>query len=218
MAQENKLDQVKFITIEEKKVRSIGASTLAVHGNRAKNPYHSLIEPVVHTSTYIFDDTADLCEFKELHLHDEADGREEYARYGNPTVRACELRLAALEGAQDAILYPTGMAAITMPLLSLLPAGSHVIFTEGCYKRTRHFAADFLARLGISATFVSMCDEAQFENAIQANTRLFFSETPTNPFLRVLDLERYAAIAKDHGILTLIDTTFATPLNLRPLE
>jgi cystathionine gamma-synthase len=144
--------------------------------------------------------------------------RTEYGRYGNPTVRAVEARLAALEGADDALLFASGMAAVTNTLLSMLPTGSHVILTDDCYRRTRQFALTFLKRLGIESTLVPVNDYDALEAAIRPETRLIVSESPTNPYLRVLDLPHVAAIARRHGVKTLVDATFATPVNVRPLD
>jgi cystathionine gamma-synthase len=110
------------------------------------------------------------------------------------------------------------MAAVTTALLILLSAGDHLVVTDDSYHKTRVFVNTFLSRFGIECTTVSASDLAGLEVAIQPNTRLILSETPTNPFLRCIDLEALAAIAKRHGVLTLIDGTFATPLNMRPLE
>jgi cystathionine gamma-synthase len=147
-----------------------------------------------------------------------SNGRSEYSRYGNPTVKAVEARLAALEGADDALLYSSGMAAITSVLLSILSAGSHIILTDDCYRRTRDFSLTFLKRLGIESTLVPMGDYAALEAAIRPETRMIVTESPTNPYLRVIDLERLASIAKAHRVKTLVDATFATPINVRPLE
>jgi cystathionine gamma-synthase len=110
------------------------------------------------------------------------------------------------------------MAAVTTTLLSLLSAGSHVILTDDCYRRTRQFVTKFLARYGVEASQVPMGDYEALEAAIRPNTRVILSESPTNPYLRVLDLERLVAIAKKHNLKTVVDGTFATPINQRPLE
>jgi cystathionine gamma-synthase len=195
-----------------------GDSTLSVHLAHSQNPYHAISEPIVHSATYTFADTADLCQFMNARLWEEEDGRIDYGRYGNPTVAAAEARLAALEGAQAAILFPSGMSAITNTLLALLESGDHLVITSDVYRQTRQFCQVFLKRLGIECTVTPVGDYTALEAAIGPRTKLIFSETPTNPYLRVLDLERLAEIASCRGILTLVDTTFATPLNLRPLE
>lgn len=196
-----------------------GPSTRAVHaGTTRSKPYHALIEPIVQTATYTFENSADVCAFQEAHKLGQANGRQEYGRYGNPTVAAAEARLAALEGAQGAIMFASGMAAETSVLLALLSSGDHLIITDDCYRRTRQFIQEFLPRFGVTFSVAAMGDYAALEAAIQPNTRLLVSETPTNPYLRVLDVECFAAIARRHGLLSLVDSTFATPLNLRPLE
>ncbi len=194
-----------------------GTSTTSVHGNRENNPYHAVGEPIVQSATYTFNDTADVCAFMEARLAGSEAGRIEYGRYGNPTVRAAENRLAALEGAEDVVLYSSGMAAITVTLLTLLSNGDHVVITDDCYRRTREFFRTYLSRYGIEHTIVPIGDVALLEAALQPNTKLLVSELPTNPYLRVVDLEALVAVAKKNGLLTLIDATFATPLNLKPL-
>jgi cystathionine gamma-synthase len=193
--------------------------TKSVHAGRQRSqPQHSLTTPLVQAATYTFEDTSDLVEFMEAKCWGDGIDREEYGRYGNPTTRAAEVRLAALEGAEDALLFTSGMTAVTTAMLSMLSAGQHVIMTDDCYRRTRQFVWTFLKRLGIENTVVKMGDYDGLEAAIQPNTRLIVSETPTNPYLRVLDLPRLAEIAQKHSIKTLIDSTFATPINVKPLD
>lgn len=215
---------VSTIQLTEYEERRPGESTTAVHGNladRRPKAHHALTTPLVQTATYTFTDTADLSAFMEAKMwgSDPAMAeRGEYGRYGNPTVRSVEARLAALENGGDALLFPTGMAAITNVLLSILSTGSHVIFTDDCYRKTRQFCQVFLARLGIQSSQVPMADYAALEAVIQPNTRLIISESPTNPYLRVVDLERLVEIAQRHRVKTIIDATFATPVNQRPLD
>jgi cystathionine gamma-synthase len=196
-----------------------GPSTSAVHaGSQHPNAYHSLSVPVVQTATYTFEDTADLCAFQEARMWGQAGGRVEYGRYGNPTVAACEARLAALDHGEAAILFASGMAAVTSVLLAMLPTGTHIVIGDDCYRRTRQFCLTFLKRLGIATTVVPVGDLNALEAAIQANTRLIVSESPTNPYLRVADLLRLSEVARRHGVKTLIDATFATPINQCPLD
>lgn len=192
-----------------------GPSTRVLHeGIRESNPYHSLTPPIIQSAAYTFADTDDLIVHKAGGKNHH---RQEYGRYGNPTVRAVEERLAALEGGGDALLLSSGMAAITIPLLLLLQSGDHLIIGDDTYHRTRVFVNDFLKRYGVEATTVSASDLAEVEAAIRPNTRLILAETPTNPFLRCVDLAGLADIARPRGLLTLIDSTFATPLNQQPL-
>lgn len=196
------------------------ASTNAVHGGTPRRkPHHALTTPIYQTATFTFDNTADLIEFLDGDRGDGAIPREEYGRYGNPTVHAVEHKLAALEGGEAAVLYASGMSAITSVLLASLPTGAHIIMTNDCYRRTRQFCETYLKRLGITTTVVSMGDYTALEEAIQpGKTRFIISESPTNPYLRIADLERIAAIGRRHRVRTMIDSTFATPINQRPIE
>jgi cystathionine gamma-synthase len=203
---------------QRSKKTTAGPSTQAVHGNRRANPYHSVAQPIVQTAIYTFEDTADLIDYKEDLLWGRETNRQEYLRYGNPTISAAEARLASIEGADDALLFSSGMAALTTVLLTMLPSGTHIVITDDCYRRTRDFALQFLKRWGIECSVVPMGDYQAMEAAIQPNTRLIVSESPTNPYLRVLDLERVSEIARKHRVKTIVDATFATPFNVRPLE
>jgi cystathionine gamma-synthase len=198
-----------------------GPNTLSVHGgdNRAR-AHQAIPMPIIQTATYAFADTADLVNFmQQRSLGAHIEGREDYGRYGNPTVQSVERKVAALEHADDAVLFSSGMAAMTTLLLASLPSGAHVVMTDDCYRRTRQFCLVFLKRLGIETTVVPMGDYAALEAAIQPRkTRFVISESPTNPYLRCVDLERLAEIARRHRVQTIIDSTFGTPINQRPLE
>lgn len=198
-----------------------GSSTRAVHaGTKRTKAHHSLTTPIIQSATYTFENTADLCNFMDSKTWGDGDHeREEYGRYGNPTVMAVEKRLAALEGAEDAALFSSGMAAITSLLLTVLKSGQHVVMTDDCYRRTRQFCLTVLGKFGIETSVVPVGDYEALEAAvIPGKTRFIISETPTNPYLRVADLEKVVDIAKRHKCMTMIDTTFATPINLRPIE
>ncbi len=196
-----------------------GIATLAVHANEArKKPHHALVEPIFQTSTYTFDDMTDTVDYQVAHLLGHETGRFEYGRYGNPTIQAAEARLAALEGAESAIQVASGMAALTYTFLKFLPSGSHIVMTDDSYRRTRQFCEELLKPFRVACSVVPFGDYAALEAAIRPETRLLFSETPSNPYLRVLDLERFAEIGRRHKLLTVIDATLATPVNLRPLD
>ena len=198
---------------------SPGPSTAAVHaGEKRPQAFNSMTTPIVQTATYTFQDTSALVEYMEERMFWDEPQREEYGRYGNPTVRAVETKLAALDGGDDAILTPSGMAAISGTLLVFLGAGTHMVCTADCYRRTRDFANTFLTRYGVAVSVVPADDMEALESAIRPETRLIFSESPTNPFMRCIDLTRLAEIGKRHRVHTIIDSTFATPLNLRPLD
>lgn len=177
------------------------------------NEYGSVTTPIVQTSTFIFKNVEEIRK-----LAQGAAGRFEYGRYGHPTQFAAEGKLAAIEDAEDAVLFSSGMSAITTALFALLKSGDHIIITDDAYKRTLDFCRTCLNRFQIECTVVKMCDYEAMERAIKPNTRLFFSESPTNPYLNIMDLERLVALFKPRGILIISDSTFATPYNQRPLD
>src|SRR5438045_4051457 len=159
--------------------------TLAVHGGEPRKKAHdSVTTPVVLAATYVFESTAEI----ERYFNGDIE-REEYGRYGNPTVRAAEEKLAALEGAEDAALFSSGMAAATTALFELLKASDHVVLTNDCYRRTRQFVTRLLSRLGVESTLVEPGDEAALRAALRpGKTKVILAESPTNPYLRVADL------------------------------
>jgi cystathionine gamma-synthase len=194
-------------------------STQAVHaGEEKRKPYGALTTPIVQTSTYTFEDTAEILDFMRRKADGATPVRDEYGRYSNPTQSAAERKIAALEGGERALLFASGMCAITTTMLTLLSSGDHVVMVSGCYRRTREFALSFLSRWGIEATLVPIDEPDVLAAAVRPTTRLIFGETPTNPYLRVMDLPRMVEIARPHDVTTMVDSTFATPINLRPLE
>ncbi|MGD0898777.1 MAG: PLP-dependent aspartate aminotransferase family protein [Thermoguttaceae bacterium] len=189
-------------------------STLSVHGGEDRQKARSaLTDPIFLASTYSFADTQSLIDFIV-----QKQPREEYARYGNPTEKTVERKLAALEGAEEAVLYSSGMTAIAGLLLGRLRSGDELVLVDECYLRTRDFCLGELSRFGIKTRLVPPCDDKALEAAITPATRILLGELPTNPHLSVLDLARFAAIGKKHGVETVIDATLATPYNVRPLE
>ena len=188
-------------------------STLAIHaGEERQKPGHAISDPIFCSSTYTFADTQSVIDFIEKKLP-----REEYGRYGNPSEKVVERKLAALEGGDEALLFSTGMAAIVGLLMAKLNAGDEVVFFDECYHRSREFCVKHLSRFGVVTKQVRACDYEAMEAAITPKTKLLVSESPTNPHLSVVDLERFAALGKRHGVETLIDATLGTPYNLRPL-
>jgi cystathionine gamma-synthase len=185
-----------------------------VHGGEARSKLADAVtEPIVQTATYTFANTAELVAYFEGRIE-----REEYGRYGNPTQRVAERKVAALEGAEDGLLFSSGMAAITTTLFAMLSKGAHVVVTDDAYRRTRQFLLHTLRRYGVEVTVVPAGDYDRMEEAVRPTTRVLFSESPTNPYNRILDLERVAAIAGRHRVKSVIDSTFATPINQRPLD
>ena len=191
-----------------------GDSTLAVHGGEAhQKAQNSITDPVVMASTYTFNDTQAVIDYIE-----QKQARGEYGRYGNPNESVVEKKLAKLEGGQDAIVYASGMAAIVGVVMAKLSAGDEVVFFDECYHRSREFCAKHMSRFGVVTRQVEACNYEAMEAAINKNTKLLVSESPTNPHLSIVDMERFAAIGKRHNVETLIDATLATPHNCRPLE
>ena len=188
--------------------------TMAVHAGEARQkPGDAITDAIFCASTYTFTDTQSVIEYIE-----QEQPREEYGRYGNPGERVVERKLAALEGGEEAILFSSGMAAMVGLLMAKLNAGDEVIFFDECYHRSREFCAKHLSRFGVTTRQVKACDYAAMEAAITPNTRLLVSESPTNPHLSCVDLERFAEIGARRGVDTLIDATLATPYNLRPIN
>ena len=191
-----------------------GMSTVSVHGGELHHkPMDSITDPVVLASTYTFEDTQSVIDFIEKQLP-----REEYGRYGNPNERVVERKLAALEGGEQAIIYSSGMAAIVGVFMAKLSAGDEVVFFDECYHRSREFCSKHLSRFGVKTHQVPACDYDAMEAAINENTKMLVSESPTNPHLSCVDLEKFASIGKRNYVETLIDATLATPYNVKPLD
>ena len=192
-------------------------STAAVHAGASRpRTGHGVAPSIVQTATYAFANTAELVRYFE---GDDPDPeREEYGRYGNPTVREVERRLAALEAGDDALLFASGMAAITTAVLALVKAGDHVVLFQDGYRRTRQFVSAMLGRFGVTHTLVDPGSIEALEAAFTPKTRVALAEIPSNPYLRCPDLARFAAACKKAKVKSMVDATFATPINCRPLE
>jgi cystathionine beta-lyase/cystathionine gamma-synthase len=141
-----------------------------------------------------------------------------YTRYGNPTQTAAEAVIVELEGTDAARLFASGMNAITTSVLALLKSGDHIVAQRDIYGGSIKFFSQWLPKLGIETTFVDTTEYDQHARAIRPNTRLLYLESPTNPTLRVVDLRQVTALAKQHNLITFIDSTFATPINQRPAD
>ncbi|MFZ3263811.1 MAG: aminotransferase class I/II-fold pyridoxal phosphate-dependent enzyme [Terriglobales bacterium] len=141
-----------------------------------------------------------------------------YTRYGNPTNTVAENAIAELEGTDGALLFSSGMAAITTSILALVKAGDHIIAQRDIYGGVTKFLSQWLPKMGVETTFVDTNDIAQHERAIRPNTKIVHVESPTNPMVRIVDLEQIAALARKHKLISTIDATFGTPINCRPAE
>lgn len=192
-------------------------STTAVHGGeRAGRPRVSdtITTPCVMSSTYHFENTQQLIDFQEGNY-----GSFEYGRYGNPTTRAAEEKISALEGAEDCLMSASGMNSATTMLLALVEPGGHIITTTDCYRRTRQFIQTVLPKMGITATVLDPADYDGLEKALKEHQcSLYFSESPTNPYLRCVDISRIKKLCEPTNTIVCIDGTFATPCNLRALD
>ena len=190
-----------------------GESTRAVHGGeRDQRESDSLTTPIHQTSTFWFENSEQLRAYTEGRLI-----RDEYGRYSNPTWKAVQGKICELEGAEEAVLFASGMCAATTTFLAMVPRGGHIIVTSDCYRRTRQFFQQYLSKLDVEATIIDPADPIQLKDAIRDDTCLFFTESPTNPYLRVIDLPEAARIAHERGVAVLADSTLAGPLNCRPL-
>jgi cystathionine gamma-synthase len=191
-----------------------GVSTESVHaGEHYPKAHDALATPIVATATYTFENTRALVEYMEGHRE-----REEYGRYGNPTVRALEAKVAELERCDEATAFASGMSALTTAILAMVKGGSHVVLYRDCYRRTRQFVTQVLDRFGVTHTLLESGDVQGLAAAIRPETRLIVTELPTNPYLAVLDLDAATRIARERRVKTLVDATFATPVNLRARE
>ena len=191
-----------------------GESTTAIHGGEDhQKALDSITDPIVMASTYTFANTQAVIDYIE-----NKEQRGEYGRYGNPNEAVVERKLAALDGGEDAVLYSSGMAAIVGVIMAKLNAGDEVVFFDECYHRSREFCSKHMSRFGVVTRQVEACNYEAMEAAINKNTKLLVSESPTNPHLSVVDLERFAAIGQRTGVETLIDATLATPYNVKPIK
>jgi len=141
-----------------------------------------------------------------------------YTRYGNPTNTVAEKTIAQLEGVDAALTFASGMGAITTTIMALLRSGDHVVAQRDIYGGAHKFFSQWLPKLGIETTFVNTTEYDQHARAIRPTTKLLYVESPTNPVLRVVDFRKVVALAKQHGLLTMIDATFGTPINQHPAE
>ena len=191
-----------------------GFSTTAVHGGeKRRKGEDSITNPIFQTSTYTFENTQEIIEYTQGLKE-----RYEYGRYGNPTVRVAEKKLAELEGAEAAALFVSGMNCITSVLLAMLSRGDHIVLMDECYRKTRYFCQNILPKYGIEVTLVKTGDLKALRESLNKRTRLVISESPTNPYLSVVDFAELAEISKKNKVKVIIDSTLATPYNQRPLE
>ena len=201
------------MTVEKK----LGKATQAIHaGERDISPTEKsgipLLPPIYQNSTFRFVTAAECAEA----FRDEESGYV-YTRWGNPTQEVLEKKLAVLEAGEAALATASGMGAVSTALLTALPDGGHVVAMENLYSATFQILNEDLRRFGIETTFVDATDPSQMTRAIRADTKVLYLESPTNPLLKLIDLQTSAEIAKTHGLTTMIDNTFATPCGQQPI-
>jgi cystathionine beta-lyase/cystathionine gamma-synthase len=141
-----------------------------------------------------------------------------YTRWGNPTITLAEQTVGALEGTEAALVFASGMGAITTTILSLLKAGDHIVAQRDLYGGVTKFFSEWLPKLGIETTLVDTTEYEQYARAIRPSTKLLYLESPTNPALRIVDMKKMAALGKQHALISIIDSTFGTPINQHPAE
>jgi methionine-gamma-lyase len=191
---------------------SPGFTTRAIHAGDETNPTRAVATPIYQTATFEFETAGEGADMFAGRVPGHV-----YTRWSGPNAAELEAKVAALEGAEDAIAAASGMAAISTVLLAALRAGDHCIVDVGCYSATNTLFGQELPRLGIEATFLDTGDLTAVEAALRPNTRLIYTETPGNPTLKIVDLAALAAFARAHGLLTVCDNTFATPYLQRPI-
>ena len=185
--------------------------TQAVRGGTDLNKKDGpLSTPIYQTSTFEVTDSQRQVEVTHTDMF--------YTRYGNPTHTVAESAIAELEGTDASLLFASGMCAVTTTVLGLLKSGDHIVAQRDIYGGVTKFFTQWLPKLGIEVTLVDTNDYEQHVRAIRANTKMLYLESPTNPVARVIDLKKVAGIAKQHNLISMIDSTFATPINQRPAE
>ncbi len=197
--------------MENGEMKPWGVHTTAIHAGEEVEA--SDVAPAIHVATmYRFASAG------EAATAFETEGQPIYTRWGNPTTEIMERKVAALEGAEAAVATASGMAAVSAALLAALSEGDHVVATTGAYSGTYHFIVEELARFGVETTLVEATDAEGFAAAFQTNTRVVYLESPGNPTLSLNDIAAITELAQARGILTIVDNTFATPYNQRPLD
>ena len=169
-----------------------------------------VVPPIYQTSTFQVVDSEEQLRVENTDRY--------YTRYGNPTHTVVEEAIAQLEGTDSALLFASGMNAITTCILTLVESGDHIVAQRDLYGGAAKFLTDWLPKLGVETTFVETTDYDQYARAVRPNTRLLYVESPTNPTVRVVDPRKAVAVARERGLITMMDSTFATPINIRPAE
>jgi len=187
--------------------------TLAIRGGYQRTHEEEHSEALFLTSSYVFENA----EMAAKHFSNEIQGNV-YSRYTNPTVRTFEQRLAAMEGAEQAVATSSGMAATLSVVMALLESGDHIICSQDVFGSTRVMLNNYITKFGVEVTYVSLTDLNSWQQAVQPNTKMLFCETPSNPMSEVADLEALAAISKQANALFVVDNCFCSPVLQKPLH
>jgi O-succinylhomoserine sulfhydrylase len=187
--------------------------TLAVRAGQVRSAEGEHSEALFLTSSYVFDSAADAA----ARFSGEQAGNV-YSRYTNPTVRTFERRIAALEGAEEAVATASGMAAILSTCMALLKSGDHVVCSRSVFGTTTNLFNKFMKKFGVKVSFVDPTDLSNWESEIRKETAMLFLETPSNPLCEVADIAALSALAKDRKVLLVVDNCFCTPALQRPLD
>ena len=187
--------------------------TLAIRGGYQRTHEDEHSEALFLTSSYVFENA----EMAAKHFSNEIQGNV-YSRYTNPTVRTFEQRLAAMEGAEQAVATSSGMAATLSVVMALLESGDHIICSQDVFGSTRVMLNSYIVKFGVEVSYVSLTDLDAWQQAIKPNTKMLFCETPSNPMSEVADLEALSAISKQAGSLFVVDNCFCTPVLQKPLQ
>lgn len=171
-----------------------------------------LTTPIYETTTFVFDSAQEVRDYNEGRS-----GKYLYTRYGNPTVTAVERKLAKLELTGTALLFASGQAATTTALLGLLKAGDEIVCSSAIYGGTLHLIEDLLTKFGIRARFATLEELAQPDAVLSPATKLLWFESPINPTLRCVDIAAVAGACRARGVMSIVDNTFASPLNQQPI-
>jgi cystathionine gamma-lyase len=190
-----------------------GLQTKCVHASQECNRTSAINPPIWQTSTFRAESSEHFAS-----LAKSVKPSEYYSRYGNPTHEQVEAVMAALEGGEAAMVTASGMGAISTSVMCLLDSGDHVVAQRNLYAGTAALLEDVLPRWGVECTFVDQTNAEQWAEALRPNTKLIYAETPANPLMRLTDLQAVAGLGKTRGITTIVDNTFATPINQRPLQ
>jgi methionine-gamma-lyase len=194
--------------------RRLGFSTKAVRaGEKTGLETGAVVTPIYETSVFAFANSQQLIDAVSEKIE-----RDVYTRWSNPTITAAEKKIAELERAEDCAVFSSGMAAISTSIISLVSPGDHIVSVRDLYGGTVSLLSDLMRRFGVRTTFVEATEVDKMKSALRSDTKVVFLETPTNPTLKLVDLQRAAELGQEVGAKVLVDSTFASPYNQQPLQ